>query len=168
MNPPYPTSRKDKRVLSGKLTPRLVNETVAYEAVVSLAKRSSHCTISIQRPAFDYKNGREYSPKALTLNKEDIEKFDTKISSLIIRSRDVKILANFSDGGIILVRPTLREWEYIYESNEARSAVLEFGRHLEGGAVSSLMTPGWGFFFAFWPLSVGTPILMLDLSLIHI
>lgn len=162
MNPSYPISKKDKKILSGDLTSKFVNEEDAYEAVVELARSAQRCTISIQRPPFDYTKGEEYSPKSLILEKEDITENEIDARGVLIKSREVKIVAHFPDDGLILINPTDRTWEKLNESKESKSAILAFGRRLEAGSRSPLLTSGWGAAYLFLPFSLGLPILATD------
>lgn len=162
MNPPYPISKKDKKILSGNLTSKFVNEEDGHEAVVELARSTQRCTISIQRPSFDYTKGEEYNPKSLVLEKEDVTENGIDIREALVKSREVKIVAHFPDDGLILINPTDRTWEKLNESKESKSAVLAFGRRLEGGSRSPLLTGGWGTAYFFLPFSLGFPILAAD------
>lgn len=168
MNPPYPVTRKDKKILSGSLTPKFVDPDTAHIAIEELAAISEHCTLVYKPPIYDHRTGKEGAFQEQILERIDLIKLDNETKEELLKSRHISILAKFKDSGILLVDMPGRAWKEISRSHEARKAILEFGRRLESGAKSPLLTLGWAFAYLMYPLTFLTPIIGAEFSIRYI
>ena len=115
-----PSRRKDKRTLSGKLTPRLIDSRTACDAIFDLARSTTSCTLIIKLPAFDYQTGNENDPEVILLDRDEILEQEEVTRNLLLKSRRIHLLTRFADDGIAIVNVTEREWTNLNDSKKTQ------------------------------------------------
>ncbi|MFJ6676553.1 hypothetical protein ACIQMJ_36080 [Actinosynnema sp. NPDC091369] len=133
---------------------RLLSRESLSKGLNELLIDAEHWIIQVQRSQFDWDSGSQQEP-ALTFRKGDDLELSPNLDPRLIKSKRVKLLAFWSDGGAISINFTDGRIDVILESPSTDERVANFNETVSVGAASRFLSAGWALILFLWPFLIG-------------
>jgi len=151
---PANRTRKDKKVLRGTLTQRLVTPDGIHEALHVLLTKVDQYLLVVQRSRYS-KTGEDQSPGLLFTEIEPAD-LDKDIATHLSNAKRALVIlrTNDPDVGVGSLDLTTRKWESLIENERLNEALIEFNDTLAKHSKARWFTYGWAWTAFFAPIII--------------
>lgn len=135
------------------LDDRLVSREAMSGALRGILDSADFWSFYIIRSRLDWDTGDIQSP-GLVIRKGESVELGHQLDLRLIKSRRVRLVVSWTDGGSVGIDVTARTYDVLTPSSTTKLRMKEFDSAIKSGAAYRFISPGFAFLFLVWPFAI--------------